>query len=188
MPDLGVAERRHWLAAICGGLLGVAVLVWVAGGFGNAVEVYRLIVRKAQALGYAQQTGDGPWSRYLVDLMIFTPATLCFAIGGGLRSLREGRRAAMLLLFVAVTYVAMCNVRYGMNLRYTAMWEFALRTLAVVQAAALAARFRYSRVTLAAIVAVLCAIDLAQYRQFFVQHRLYELPTADLLRAQGMLR
>jgi hypothetical protein len=47
----------------------------------------------------------------------------------------------VLLLFLAITYVAMCNVRYGMNLRYTTIWEFPLRALAVVQLSVLAARF-----------------------------------------------
>jgi len=183
----GRAAPRHWLAAVAGGLLGIAGIVWSTGGLGPAIDAYRLIVHKAQALEYAHRTGDGPWSRYLIDLMIFTPATLCLAIGGSLRAVREDRRALALLLFVTVTYVAMCNVRYGMNLRYTAIWEFPLRALAVAQVVALAARCRRAPLALAAIVAVLCAVDLAQYRQFFVLHRLYELPTADLLRAVRML-
>ena len=182
------AGRTPWLAAICGGLLGITLMAWTAGGLGTVHDGYRLIVHKAQALDYAHRTGDGPWSRYLIDLMIFTPATLCFAVGGAFRTLRDDRRGAVLLLFLAVTYLAMCNVRYGMNLRYTTIWEFPLRALAVLQAAALAARFRHSRTVLAAVVAVLCAIDLAQYRQFFVTYRLYELPTADLLRAVQMLK
>ena len=184
----GRADRRHWLTAICGGLLGLALMSAAAGGFSTVIDGYRLIVHKAQALEYAHRTGDGPWSRYLIDLMIFTPATLCFAIGGTFRTLREDRRAVALLVFVGVTYFIMCNVRHGMNLRYTTIWDFPLRALAVLQAAALAARFRYSRPALAVIVALLCAIDLTQYHQFFVAHRLYELPTADLLRAEQILK
>jgi len=60
--------------------------------------------------------------------------------------------------------------------------------LAAVQAGAIAARLHRAPLVLAGIIAVLCAIDLAQYRQFFVQHRLYELPTADLLRAERVLK
>jgi hypothetical protein len=120
--------------------------------------------------------------------MIYTPATLCFAIGGGFRTLRDDRRALALVVFVAVTYAVMCNVRYGMNLRYTTIWVVPLCALAALQASALASRFRRAPFVLAAIVAVLCAIDLAQYRQFFVKHRLYELPTADLLRAERVLK
>ena len=184
----GSADRRHWFAAIIGGLFAIALLAFAAGGFRTMLDVYLLFIRKVQAMPFAHWTGDGPWSRYLVDLMILTPATLCFALGGGFRSLREDRRALGILVFVAVSYVAMCNVRYGMNLRYTTIWDFPLRALAVLQAAALVARFRNSRLLLAVLVAGLCAIDLAQYRHFFVTYRLYELPTEDLLRAEKMAR
>ncbi len=185
---IGVADRRHWFAAISGGLLAVSALAIAAGDVPTLFRIYELLVGKAQALAYAQATGDGAWSRYLVDLMIFTPATLCFAIGGGFHSAREGRRGLILLLFIAATYLVMCNVRYAMNLRYTTIWVFPLCTLAAIQAAVFAARFRRSHRVLATIIGALCLIDLAQYRQFFVKHRLYELPTADLLRAERMLK
>ncbi len=184
----GTADRRHWYAAIIGGLSAIALLAAAAGSFRTSIDVYLLFMRKVQALDYARETGDGPWSRYLVDLMILTPATLCFALGGGFRALRDDRRALGLLAFVAVSYLVMCNVRYGMNLRYTTIWDFPLRSLAALQAAALASRHRRPRLILGVLVAILCAIDLAQYRNFFVSHRLYELPTEDLLRAEKMVK
>ena len=184
----GVADRRHWFAAIIGGLSAIALLAAAAGSFRTLVEVYLLFIRKVQALPFAHETGDGPWSRYLVDLMILTPATLCFALGGGFRALRDDRRALGLLAFLAVTYVVMCNVRYGMNLRYTTIWDFPLRSLAALQVIALTSRHRRSQLLLTALVAVLCAIDLAQYHHFFVRYRLYELPTEDLLRAEKMVK
>ena len=184
----GRADLRHWLAAFIGGLFATALLATAAGGWSTLVDVYLMLVRKAQALPFAHWTGDGPWSRYLIDLMILTPATLCFALGGGFRAITDDRRALGLLVFIGVSYVAMCNVRYGMNLRYTTIWDFPLRSLAALQAVALTARFRHSRALLAVLIAGLCAIDLAQYRHFFVKYRLYELPTEDLLRAEKMAK
>jgi hypothetical protein len=184
----GSSDRRHWFAAITGGLTAIALLSAAAGSFRTLLDVYMLFVRKAQTLTFAHETGDGPWSRYLVDLMILTPATLCFALGGGFRALREDRRALGLLVFVAISYAAMCNVRYGMNLRYTTIWDFPLRSLAAIQAVALVARFRKLRLLLSVLIAGLCAIDLAQYHHFFVTYRLYELPTEDLLRAEKMVK
>jgi 4-amino-4-deoxy-L-arabinose transferase-like glycosyltransferase len=185
---LGVADRRHWSAAIVGGLAAIAVLAWAAGGFGSMVAVYQLFIGKVQTLGYGHDTGDGAWSRYLVDLMIFTPLTLCFALGGAFRTVSEARGARVLVLFVAITYVAMCNVRYGMNLRYGTIWEFPLRALAVAQIAVLASRFTRRSAALAVMVAALCAIDLTQYHHFFVTYRLYDLPTGDMLRILKMLK
>ena len=186
--NFGTADRRHWLAAIAGGLLAIVLITFAAGGLRTMIDVYLLFIRKVQALPYAHETGDGPWSRYLIDLMILTPVTLCFALGGGFRALRDDRRALGLLVFIAVSYIVMCNVRYGMNLRYTTIWDFPLRSLAALQAVALVARFRHSRALLAVVIAGLCAIDLAQYRHFFVKYRLYELPTEDLLRAEKMAK
>jgi hypothetical protein len=185
---LGVADRRHWFVTIAAGVIALSLLTVAAGELPALFAIYQLLIGKVQTLGYAQATGDGAWSRYLVDLMIFTPATLCFAIGGGWRALGPQPRTRVLVVFIAATYVAMCHVRYGMNLRYTTIWMLPLCALAVAQAHALAVRFRHPHRVLAGIVAVLCAIDLAQYRQFFVKHRLYELPTADLLRAERMLK
>ena len=184
----GMADRWHWLAAIAGGLSAIALLSAAAGGFQTVIEVYQLYIHKVQVIPDTHAAGDGPWSRSLVDLMILTPATLCFALGGGFRALRDDRRALGLLAFVAVSYLVMCNVRYGMNLRYTTIWDFPLRSLAVLQGAALAARWNRPRMLLAAMVAILCAIDLAQYHHFFVTYRLYELPTEDLLRAEKMAK
>jgi hypothetical protein len=184
----GKADRRHWLVVIVSGLFAVALICAAAGGLRTMADVYLLFIGKVQILPYAHKTGDGPWSRYLVDWMILTPATFCLALGGGFRALREDRRALGLLVFVAVSYVAMCNVRYGMNLRYTTIWDFPIRSLAVIQAGALAARFARPRLFLGAMVALLCAADVAQYRRFFVTYRLYELPTEDLLRAERILK
>ncbi len=185
---LGTTRWHHWAAACIGGLLALSLLAWAAGGARTMVDVYSLFVRKNQVLPVAQELGDGPWSRYLVDLMLFVPVTLCFALGGTFQCLRGDRRSAVLLLFLTVTYIAMCNVPNGMNLRYATIWEFPIRALAVTQAAVLAARFTRPALALTVLVAVLCALDLRQYHHFFVEYRLYELPTKDLMRVEKMLK
>lgn len=186
--SFGIADRRHWVAALFGGLTAIALLTLAAGDFRTLSAVFRQLIGKVQTLTYAQETGDGPWFRYLVDLMIFTPATLCFAVAGGFRTIREDRRYLGLLAFIAASYLVMCNVRFGMNLRYTSIWEFPLRALVVVQVLAITSHLHRSRLAMASIVAALCALDLTQYHRFFVAHRLYELPTEDLLRVQQMLK
>ncbi|MGB8168360.1 MAG: glycosyltransferase family 39 protein [Chthoniobacteraceae bacterium] len=185
---LGAADRRHWSAAILGGLAAIAILAWAAGGFATTVAVYLLFIGKVQTLTYGHETGDGGWSRYLVDLMIFTPVTLCFALGGAFRTATETRGPRVFLVFLGITYIAMCNVRYGMNLRYATIWEFPLRVLAVAQVTALASRFERRPWIFAAFVVMLCAVDLAQYHHFFVTYRLYDLPTGDMLRTLKMLK
>ena len=124
----GQVSRALVVLTFVGPIIGVAVLVNLAGGVTELVEVYRLCVPKNLTLPYAIQTGDGPWYRYMLDLLIISPAVLLLAVGAALQlraapeSGRDDRPLIFVLGFVAARYVLMCNVKYGMNLRYATMW------------------------------------------------------------------
>jgi hypothetical protein len=108
---------------------------------------------------------------------------------GAIFRLKFADKASLYLVaFMAATYVVMCNVRYGMNLRYTNMWDLPMRYLAVVCLSDLTALLRRREIFVASAVAILCAIDLRQYHIFFVQHNLYELVTAGLLHALQIVK
>lgn len=184
----GPATRLHWGAAIAGGLFAITLLSFAAGGFRTVADVYLLFIHKVQLLPYAHETGRGPWYRYLVDLMVFTPTTLCFALGGAFLTLSGDRRAAVLLLFLAITYAAMGNTENGMNLRYATIWELPLRALAVVQVTALSARMKWPHWALPGLTVLLCAIDLRQYYEFFVAHTVSDLASQYLLKAVEILK
>ena len=181
---------RFLLAAMfVGPLLGVALLVALCGGLPMTVRIYLLLVSKASVLPYAIATGDGPWYRYLVDLMVMSPVVLVLAIGG-MFALKIADKAALYLLgFVAASYVLMANVRYGMNLRYTNMWDLPLRYLATLCLTNVSEAFgRRATLALSLCIALICVIELRQYLVFFVEHDLYELATNGLLRAVKILK
>jgi hypothetical protein len=186
----GTVTRRLLWTGVLGPLAGVAALVALAGGGGNFAETYWLLASKAQQLPYAIETGDGPWHRYLIDLLIVSPVTLLLAAGAAFRIRRADRAQVFLLGFIAFSYVVMCNVRYGMNLRYATVWDLPLRALAFGQIAWLAQRLVPARATLATILAVaaLCGLELRQYWAFFVDANLYELATRGLLEAVKVLK
>jgi 4-amino-4-deoxy-L-arabinose transferase-like glycosyltransferase len=185
---LGQAGIRHWAAAFLGGLAAIAILTWAAGGFRPMLDVYQLFVRKNALLPYGHATGGGPWYRYLVDLLLLAPLTLCFAIGGAFETLTKDRRAAFLLLFVAISYAVMCSIPDGANVRYASIWEFPLRALAVIQAGALAKRLPRPALALSLIVGLLCAVDLWQYHRFFVTYSIYDPVPESFLRAVHILK
>ena len=185
----GQVTRFLLAAMFVGPLLGVALLVTLCGGLPMTVRIYLLLVSKASVLPYAIATGDGPWYRYLIDLMIVSPVILVLAIGG-MFALKIADKAALYLLgFVAASYVLMANVRYGMNLRYTNMWDLPLRYLATFCLANVSQRFG-ARPTLwlAIFIAAVCVIELRQYLVFFVENDLYELATSGLLHAVKILK
>ena len=195
---VAVAHYAKWgrvtgklvLCTIVGPALGLAILVALCGGVSVFVSTYELLVVKAQTLKYAIATGDGPWYRYLVDLLLASPLILLLAIGAVLQLKREHKALLYLTVFIAGSYVFMCNVKYGMNLRYTNMWDMPLRLLAVTQLGWFAARFpARENVIFGALVAGLCVFDLHQYQVLFVNFdRDYEMITANLLQAVKMLK
>lgn len=92
-------------------------------------------------------------------------------------------------IFIAASYLIMCNVKYGMNLRYANMWDMPLRFLAFSQIGALAQLFkRHTALLTGLAVAVVALMELRQYYILAVQYPLYELITHDLMRALHILK
>ena len=186
----GGITRRLVLTHIAGALLGGAILTVLAGGPQECLAIYLLLKSKAQGMTYAIRTGDGPWFRYLVDLLCASPLTLLLAIGA-IFHLNKGKQPLLYLTgFIGFSYLFMCNVKYGMNLRYTNMWDMPLRFLAFTQLATFAARFgRRENLALIAGVLALAAYDLRQYHILFVQFDVdYEMISANLLQALRILK
>ncbi|HEY2140402.1 MAG TPA: phospholipid carrier-dependent glycosyltransferase [Chthoniobacterales bacterium] len=186
--QFGTVTPSLLLVAIAGPLAGLVGLIFLCGGAETFYLTYRLLVSKASVLPYAIATGDGPWYRYLVDLLLASPLVFLLAWGAIFRLKFGDKPSLYLLTFVVATYVVMCNIRYGMNLRYTNMWDMPLRYLALACILDFGRSLRRREIFIAGSVAFLCAVDLRQYYIFFVQHDLYELVTAGLLRALQILK
>jgi 4-amino-4-deoxy-L-arabinose transferase-like glycosyltransferase len=187
--QFGVVTRELLLCSIAGPLLGFVVLVFLAGGLETLRTSYQLSVGKNYQLTYAIMTGDGPWHRYLVDLLLVSPIILLLAIGAAFRLDRSQKPELFLFSFIAASYLVMCNIKYGMNLRYANMWDMPLRALAFGQLAAFCAPLqRHRTLILSGAVAVVCAVEMRQYIILCVQYPLYELVTEGLLRALQILK
>ena len=80
-----------------------------------------------------------------------SPLILLLALGAAFRLDRSQKPELFLFVFIAASYLVMCNIKYGMNLRYANMWDMPLRFLAFGQIAAFCARLgRYRTLILAA--------------------------------------
>ena len=102
---------------------------------------------------------------------------------------REHRGYRFLLSFVIASYAIMCNVKYGMNLRYTVIWLLPLSAFATAQLLALAQRAgRHAVLVGIGLFVVLCAYDARQYKIFFVDHKIYELVPEGMLRAVDIIK
>jgi hypothetical protein len=185
----GVVTRELLLCTVVGPLLGFVVLVFLAGGLETLRTTYQLSVSKNYQLAYAILTGDGPWHRYLVDLLLVSPVILLLALGAVFRLDRSQKPELFLVVFISASYLVMCNIKYGMNLRYANMWDMPLRFLAFSQIMAFCAGLqRYRTLILCSAVSLICVIELRQYLILFVQFPLYELVPEGLLRALHILK
>ncbi len=185
----GTVTPKLLLCMIAGPLVGLTLLVALAGGTENFIHIYQLLVAKAQTLDYAIRTGDGPWYRYFIDYMLVSPIVLLLAVGALFSTARESRPLLYLAAFMACSYVLMCNVKYGMNLRYTTIWDMPLRLLAYTQLAQLTQRFGPRQpLALTVLVAALCGYELRQYLILFHDAALYELVPGGLLFALKFLK
>lgn len=185
----GAVTRELLACTFIGPLLGVVILLFLAGGVQTLFTTYQLSVSKNYHLVYAIMTGDGPWHRYLVDLLLVSPIILLLAIGSIFRLDRTQKPELFLSIFIAASYLVMCNLKYGMNLRYANMWDMPLRLLAFSQLTALVQPFaRYRTILLVVAVALICAVEMRQYLLLFVEYPLYELVSEGLLRALQILK
>ncbi|PYK84148.1 MAG: hypothetical protein DME40_19870 [Verrucomicrobia bacterium] len=185
----GVVTREMIIATVLGSLLGVVILLILAGGVGSLIETYTLSVSKNYTLDYAIQTGDGPWYRYLVDLLLVSPVVLLLAIGAVFTIRREQKVEWFFALFIAISYLIMCNIKYGMNLRYANMWDLPLRVLAFSQVLSLSRLFpRAQNWLIIGATSVLCLIEFHQYIVLAVNFPLYELATQYLMYALKILK
>jgi 4-amino-4-deoxy-L-arabinose transferase-like glycosyltransferase len=184
----GTVTRSLLLVTVAGPLAGAVLLVTLCGGVQTCYQTYQLVVSKASVSPYSVATGDGPWYRYLLDLLIASPLIFLLAWAAIFRLKLENKAALYLLGFVTATYVVMCNVRYGMNLRYTNMWDMPMRFLAFVCVSDCLRSFRRRELLVTIAIALLCAFDLRQYQILFVDYNLYELVPGGLLRALHVLK
>jgi 4-amino-4-deoxy-L-arabinose transferase-like glycosyltransferase len=176
-------------ATFAGGALGVLVLVCLAGGPRPLVQTYVLLVTKAEQMQFAYQSGGGPWYRYIIDIMLVSPAVLLPAIGGMFALRRENRAGIFLLLFVLFSCAVMVNVKNGMNLRYATMWDMPLRFLAAGTILQMAAAWRRAPAWAAvALLALVAGIELHQYQLIFIGHDIGDPITQYLVWATEIIR
>jgi 4-amino-4-deoxy-L-arabinose transferase-like glycosyltransferase len=185
----GTVNRELLVSTVLGPVLGFVGLIFLAGGVDTLLATYQLSVSKNLTLNYAILTGDGPWNRYLVDLLVVSPVILLLAILCVSRLSLRHKPEIYLMVFIAASYLVMCNVKYGMNLRYANMWDMPLRFLAVSGLTSLLRPLgRYRPALLGCLVAAICLVELRQYIILCVNFPLYELVTEGLLRAVHILK
>jgi hypothetical protein len=186
----GRATWPLYVMTVAAPIVAVLVLLVAAGGVTPLIDVYRLNVEKSVNWEYALKTGDGPWHRYLVDLLLMEPAILLLAVGALFRVNTREKAALYLSLFVGLSYLVMSQVRYGMNLRYANIWDMPLRWLAFWNVMLLTSSMpsRPRTILVSGIVALLCLMGWQEYHLFFVESGIYDPIPSSLGRALNIFK
>ncbi len=189
----GKVTGKFIAASIGGGALGAVLLIAIFGGLDNVLGVFRAFVTQAQTLEQVLLIGDGPWYRYLIDLLIVSPLVVCLALGALFTLSGTRKELGYGFVFIGVSYALMCNLPHGMNLRFATIWNFPLRLAAVLMIFELTRR--WPRYSVAGAVAMVMLVGACEFRQYTVlatspDQRLmfYELDTKSLLRPLKILK
>ncbi|MEY2562387.1 MAG: hypothetical protein QOH88_580 [Verrucomicrobiota bacterium] len=187
---IGAAGWPLYVVTVAAPLVAVLVLLVAAGGLTPLIDVYRLNVQKSVNWEYALKTGDGPWYRYLVDLLLMEPAILLLAVGAMFRVNTKEKATLYLTLFVGLTYLVMSQVRYGINLRYANIWDMPLRWLVFSNLMWLTSSMpaRPRTVLVSGIVVLLCLMGWQEYHLFFVEAGIYDPIPSALGRALNIFK
>ena len=175
--------------ALCFGAAGAVaapIFVIAAGSVGKLIETTRLVLASPSTNSYALGYGNGPWSRAIIDYMIFSPWPTLLAIGWffavALR-LRAGRyeRDSVYLGFVAGILILLLSF-FTKNIRYTVVLELPIRVFAVLLLAEILGGFRRPATVLLGALAVttLCWIDWRSFELVWVTWRCYD-PVTNFL-------
>lgn len=197
---LGRVNLSLMVVTVVAPLLAVLFLAMLIGGVGEWVSFYRGFVQKSAAHSFpvGSQDGawyrylfqDGAWYRYLVDFTLLSPCIVILAIGALFQLRKDAKADIFWALFLGTSFVAMSSVTYAMSLRFAAFWDVPLRWLAASQILYLVRPLprKKSLFIVSAVVLVLIAVDLFQYWRYFVQGRIYDPVSYQLLHASKLIK
>ena len=172
--------KRFALCFAASGIVAASIFVLAAGSVPKLLETTRIVLASPATNPYAIAFGSGPWTRAILDYLLFSPWPTLLAIGWFFVvavHLRDGRyeRESVYLAFVAGFLILLLSF-FTKNIRYTVVLELPIRAFAVLLLWEVFGGLRRST-TIAltgAAVAVLCWIDWRSFQLVWVDMRCYD--------------
>ena len=186
-----VPFTRFALTFLAAGLLTVPAFVLAAGGIDPLAENVRIVLASPGSNPYAVQYGSGPWQRYLIDYLAFSPGPTLLAAGFFavlLLRLRRGEhdRALVLLAILSVSMLAMLSF-FTKNIRYMVVLQLPIAVFASHLLVELAGKTRRPALLAGAAVALLCWLEVRTYEKVWIERRMYDPVTFEVLQRLEML-
>lgn len=179
-------------AACLAAPLAVFSLWWLAAGeLATLMRIAELILRSPASNPYALQYGGGGLERYPLDFLLLAPATALVGLAGAALLAFDGRAGraepGLLLLALLCASLWIAYEPFTKNVRYVALIELPLRTLAVAALWRLPRSRGGARAAALLALLLLCWGDLRSFDALFVRGGIYDPVSAELLSARGLL-
>ncbi|HXI11945.1 MAG TPA: glycosyltransferase family 39 protein [Thermoanaerobaculia bacterium] len=172
----------------------VSVVMVAAFGIHNLVGIGAALYRSQILMhhSYAVVYCNGPWYRYLVDLMLLSPMTLILATLAAGRTLLDRQRDLRIdLLLAFFAYVLVVFVFTYKNIRYATVLDIEVRLLAAIGVVQLVNTWTATQIArrraLCLVVLMLVAFDLRSFHRYFVTDDIYDPVSASLLAAERFI-
>lgn len=172
--------RRFAMCFAVPGLVAASIFILAAGSVPKLLETTRIVLASPATNTYAIAYGSGPWTRAILDYLLFSPWPTLLAIGWFFVTavhLRAGRyeRESVYLGFVAGFLILLLSF-FTKNIRYTVVLELPIRVFTVLLLWEVLSGLRRST-TIAltgAAVAVLCWLDWRAFHLVWVERGCYD--------------
>ncbi|MFN0008385.1 MAG: glycosyltransferase family 39 protein [Planctomycetota bacterium] len=174
--DLG----RYTLYFAIPALVATPIFALAAGSVPKLLETTRIVLSSPASNRYAIDFGSGPWTRTILDYLLFSPWPTLLAIGWFfivLLRLKEGRyeRESVYLGFVAASLILLYGF-FTKNIRYGIVLELPIRVFAVLLLWEVFGGLRRTRAIAltGAAALVLCWLDWRTFHLVWVEMRCYD--------------
>lgn len=152
--------------------------LWICGGPDKFLRLFEIVVSGPSSNPYVLRYQSGSVLRYLGDFFLTSPFILCLGGAAMVQLARDRSEPALFLAaFFAAEYLAFSC--FAMDLRYVLALDYPLRVFAVL------AVWRLSGRPPVRVLAVLglAAVDLFLFRGLFLDGKIYDPVTVDLVDA-----
>lgn len=178
--------RRFALCFAISGLVAAPIFALAAGSVPKLLETTRIVLASPATNRYAIAFGSGPWTRAILDYLLFSPWPTLFAIGWFFVQVlrlceRRYERDSVFLCFVSGFLILLLSF-FTKNVRYTVVLELPIRVFTVLLPWEVFGRLRspWRIAAVGTIVLVLVWLDWRTFDHLWVENHCYDPVTAAL--------
>ncbi len=171
-------------------LLAVGLVFWLLRCLPYLFSTIKIILNSPGTNAYAIQFGSGPWYRYLIDYMLFSPWVVILAVGFIFHLLlgkEDDKMYAYFALFSLVSFILL-NI-FTKNIRYAIVLDMPMRLFSLLMLERIARRIvpQHALKLLSFLVIALAFSDYLNFYDLFVQGGIYDPASFLLLKAKQII-